>query len=134
MDGKMNYREYKEYIEEMKQRWIGKKVLYEGSGYTVVDVDYNGALLIDKPSQFNRTTAVSESMVKEIKPIVHFNSRGHSGNIFWILGAAQVELHKLQRITDYNNLRERVTSSGSYEEALSEVRKDIDLIDDDGIY
>ena len=68
------------------------------------------------------------------KPTVHFNSRGHSGNIFWLLGAARVELHKQQRITDYNNLRERVTSSGSYKEALAEIRKDIDLIDDDGIY
>lgn len=68
------------------------------------------------------------------KPTVHFNSRKHSGNIFWILGAARVELQKQQRITDYNNMWERVQASGSYEEALAEIRKEIDLIDDDGLY
>jgi len=68
------------------------------------------------------------------KPTIHFNSRGHSGNIFWIIGACQVELHKQQRIADYNNLRERVQASGSYEAALAEIRKDINLIDDDGVY
>ena len=28
------------------------------------------------------------------KPIIHFESRGPSGNIFWILGAARNELQK----------------------------------------
>lgn len=68
------------------------------------------------------------------KPTVHFNSRGHSGNIFWILGAAQIELHKQQRISDYNNLWERVQKCPSYQDALAEIRKEINLIDDYGRY
>jgi len=65
------------------------------------------------------------------KPTIHFNSRGESGNIFWILGAVKTALHKQRRITDYNNLRDRVTASGSYNEALSIIREYVDLVDDD---
>lgn len=49
---------YKDFIESMKAKWIGKTVRYEGKSYKVVDVDYNGALLIDKPARFTETTAV----------------------------------------------------------------------------
>lgn len=54
---------YKDYIESKKQKWIGKQVSYKGTIYTVVDVDYNGALLINKPAQFTDTTAISEFMI-----------------------------------------------------------------------
>ena len=66
------------------------------------------------------------------KPTVHFHSRGESGNIFWILGAVKTALRKQRRITEYNNLRDRVCSSGSYGEALAIIRETVDLIDDDG--
>lgn len=56
--------EYKQFIENMKDEWIGKRVLFEGKEYTVVDVDYNGILLIDKKAQFTDTTAVGTWMVK----------------------------------------------------------------------
>ena len=49
---------YSEYIERMKRIWTGKKVRFHGQEYTVVDVDYNGALLIDKKAEFTETTAV----------------------------------------------------------------------------
>lgn len=65
---------------------------------------------------------------------VHFRSRHESGNIFVILSLVRRELQKQHRITDYNNLRDRVTSSGSYEEALAIIRETVSLIDDDGIY
>lgn len=67
------------------------------------------------------------------KPTVHFHSRHESGNIFVILALVRREMQKQRRITDYNNLRDRVTSSGSYEEALAIIRETIELIDDDGI-
>lgn len=51
---------YKEWIEEQKKLWIGAKVRYHGNIYTVVDVDYNGGLLIDKKGQFTDTTAVDK--------------------------------------------------------------------------
>lgn len=57
---------YKEHIELQRERWIGKKVLFEGSVYNVVDVDYNGCLLIDKKARFTDTTAVETYMVQEI--------------------------------------------------------------------
>lgn len=61
----MNFeQDYKEWIAEKRKEWIGKKVIYEGNEYTVVDVDYNGALLINKLAQFTDTTAVAMWMVK----------------------------------------------------------------------
>ena len=66
------------------------------------------------------------------KPTVHFRSRHESGNIFVILALVRRELQKQRRITDYNNLRDRVTSSDSYTEALAIIRETVNLIDDDG--
>ena len=55
---------YKEGIEAMRRQWRDREVIFEGAVYTVLDVDYNGSLLIDKPDEFKATTAVSTSMVK----------------------------------------------------------------------
>lgn len=66
------------------------------------------------------------------KPIIRINSRGETGNIFWILGAARVTLRRLARLKDYDEMRERVIASASYEEALAIIREYVDLIDDDG--
>ena len=63
------------------------------------------------------------------RPTVYFDSRGESGNIFFILRDVRQEFQRQRRITDYNNLWERVLDSGSYDAALAEIRKDIDLID-----
>ena len=57
---------YKEMIENMRREWIGARVLYEGEKYTVVDIDYNAGLLIDKPARFTDTTAVETYMVTRI--------------------------------------------------------------------
>lgn len=56
---------YKEYIEDLKKKWIGKVVMYEGEKYNVLDIDYNGMLLIDKKTRFTDTTAVSILSVKK---------------------------------------------------------------------
>jgi len=50
---------YKEFVAEDRTRFIGKKVKYEGGIYTIVDVDYNGALMIDRETRFTDTTAIS---------------------------------------------------------------------------
>jgi hypothetical protein len=55
---------YKEYIEKLKSQWIGKEVVYENEKHRVVDVDYNGMLLIDKKARMTDTTAVAISSVK----------------------------------------------------------------------
>lgn len=57
---------YREGIENMKKEWVGKKVRFRGEMYTVVDVDYNGSLMIDLPNQYNQTTAVSIGMIERI--------------------------------------------------------------------
>lgn len=57
-------KDYKDWIAEMRQKWTGKEVIFEGNKYTVVGVDYNGGLLIDKPAEFTETTAVPAWMVK----------------------------------------------------------------------
>ena len=68
------------------------------------------------------------------KPVIHFCSRGESGNIFYILGLVRREMQKQRRITEYNDLRDRVTASGSYREALEIIREYVDLIDNDREY
>lgn len=59
---------YRDWIAELKHKWVTKKVIYEGKEYTVVDVDYNGGLLIDKRNRYNDTTSVPEETVTEAKP------------------------------------------------------------------
>lgn len=55
---------YKEYINKLKKKWIGKDIFYQGMNYKVIDVDYNGFLLINKPNYYHasyisNTTAIS---------------------------------------------------------------------------
>ena len=66
---------------------------------------------------------------KEMPIIIYYDPQGPSGNIYDILGQCQRELRKRHRITDYNNLREAVFSSGSYDEALKNVRQYVKLIE-----
>ncbi len=54
---------YREYIEKLKNEWIGKKVIFEGKRYNVVGVDYNGMLLIDRKARYTEATAVSIASV-----------------------------------------------------------------------
>ena len=68
------------------------------------------------------------------KPEIHFRSHSQSGNIFYILGLVRNALQKQHRITDYNNLRDQVFTTGSYKESLEVIRKTVTLIDDDGKY
>lgn len=60
---------------------------------------------------------------------VYFNSRGPSGNIYFVLGLVQRELRKQRRINDFNELRDKVLNSKSYDEALSHIREYVDLVD-----
>ena len=61
---------YKEHIEELKKKWIGQKVQFDGAAYNVVDVDMNGAIHIDKPTKYceshtNETTAIEAWKIKD---------------------------------------------------------------------
>ncbi len=64
------------------------------------------------------------------KPTVHFNGNGESGNIFYIMARVS------EVITDpieFQALWEKV-KQGTYTEALTAIRKKVNLIDDDGVY
>ncbi len=61
-------RSWRNYIASMKRKWIGKKVIFENNEYTVVDVDYNGLLLIDREQYYcdtytAKTTAVGRDNI-----------------------------------------------------------------------
>lgn len=58
---------YKGWIEAQRHKWIGTIVKYQGKKYNVVFVDYNGALIINKPSGMTCTTAVWEQMVTVVR-------------------------------------------------------------------
>lgn len=68
------------------------------------------------------------------KPRVEIHSQGPEGNIYFIIGKARDALRKARRISDYNDMWERVQKSKSYPAALAEIRKEIDLIDLDGAF
>lgn len=53
---------YKEYIDNLRNEWIGKRIVYQGNQYSVVDVDYNGMLMIDKKAEYTSTTAIPIEM------------------------------------------------------------------------
>lgn len=57
-------KEYSKWIEKLKAKWVGKKINFEGNVYTVMDVDYNGLLLINKPTRYNNTTAIATYMAE----------------------------------------------------------------------
>ena len=63
------------------------------------------------------------------KPELMYDSRGESGNIFWILGQVRRIMQKEHRITAYNELWERVQRASSYKEALNIISEEVTLID-----
>lgn len=55
--------DWKDHIAQLRVEWNGRKVIYQGEQHTVVDVDYNGALLIDRETMYNKTTAILPYML-----------------------------------------------------------------------
>lgn len=49
---------YREWIKELENEFVGRKVRYDGAIYTIATVDYNGLIHINKPNRFCETTAV----------------------------------------------------------------------------
>ena len=62
--------------------------------------------------------------------MIHFSSRGPSGNIFAVLAETRKVMRKERRITEYNNMWEEVQNSGSYEAALEIIGRHVPLMDD----
>ena len=67
------------------------------------------------------------------KLTIHYNSRGESGNIFWILRAIYEECNREGIApTVFKEMQERVFASGSYDEAIAIIGEKVNLIDDAG--
>ena len=49
---------YKDYIQSLKEKYIGKKLRYKGGIYNIVNIDYNGLILIDLPNRKHKNTPV----------------------------------------------------------------------------
>ena len=67
--------------------------------------------------------------MKKQKETIIYDSKGPSGNIFFILNAVRKVLQKQQRITEYNDLREKVKSSESYDQAIAHINEYVNLKD-----
>lgn len=67
--------------------------------------------------------------LEEVKPVIEYESRGESGNVYWLLGAVHRALRREHRPTDYNTCRDAVFASHSYEEALSIMSRYVTLVD-----
>jgi len=60
---------------------------------------------------------------------VESSRRGPSGNIYHIIGKANLALRKQHRIIDYNEMWERVQNSHSYDEALAIIGEYVELVE-----
>lgn len=63
------------------------------------------------------------------KGTVYYDSTGPSGNIYHIIGLVQQEMRKQRRISEFNECRDKVFASQSYEDALAVIREYVNLID-----
>ena len=63
------------------------------------------------------------------KPVLEYDSRGPSGNIYWILGQVRRIMQKQARIIAYNEMWEKVQNAHRYNEALEIISKEVTLID-----
>ena len=63
------------------------------------------------------------------RPTIIYDSRGETGNIYYLIGQLQQIMRKQRRYTDFNNLRDRIFESGSYEEALAIIGEEVELVD-----
>ena len=60
---------------------------------------------------------------------LQFESRGQSGNIYFVLGRVREIMRQQRRIIEYNDMWEAVQRCESYEEALSIIGEHVRLVD-----
>ena len=63
------------------------------------------------------------------RPTIIYDSRGETGNIYYLIGQLQQIMRKQRRYTDFNDLRDRIFESGSYEDALAIIGEEVELVD-----
>lgn len=62
------------------------------------------------------------------KPIMYIDITGPDGNIYFILGKVSDIMKKARRITEFNDLRDKIYQ-GTYFQALYRINKIIELVD-----
>ena len=67
--------------------------------------------------------------MRQNRPRIEYNSRGETGNTFWLLCRLLQEMRKQRRIAEYNDIRDRVVEASSFEEALKIIGEVADLVD-----
>ena len=70
----------------------------------------------------------------KVRPVVYFASRGATGNIYALLGAARTELRAIKKGNLFDDIYSRVMACHSYDDALAIIREAVDLVDVDGLY
>ena len=63
------------------------------------------------------------------KPTITYDSRVHGSNIYFLLGQLQEIMRNQKRYTDFNNLRDRVLECIIYEDAISIISEEANLVD-----
>ena len=63
------------------------------------------------------------------RPIIYYDGCGESGNIYWLLGALQLELRKRNMMSVFNDAQRRVLKAKNYNEAISTISEYAELID-----
>ena len=56
---------YRDFIIGLRNKWVGNVVSYKGQQYLVVDIEYNGGLLINRPCYFCPTYTAPTTSVQE---------------------------------------------------------------------
>ena len=63
----MAAKQTKTFYDQMREKWMGKTVMYRGEWHTVVDVDHNGGILIDLADSVKNNTAIKPSDIEAIR-------------------------------------------------------------------
>lgn len=61
--------------------------------------------------------------------LIFIDLSGENGNVFYVLGVVKKELQKKDRLSDYEELYERVKACGNYKEALGIINEYVVLYD-----
>lgn len=63
----MAAKQTKTFYDQMREKWVGKTIMYRGEWHTVVDVDHNGGILIDLADSVKNDTAIKPSDIEAIR-------------------------------------------------------------------
>jgi hypothetical protein len=87
-----------------------------------------------KPTERERALLRLYKVPRKKKHTIKFHSGGESGNIYAILAKVSAFMYAQKRISEFEELRDRVYASHDYQTALGVLREVVNLVDEDGRY